>query len=75
MACHCRCGSYPSFSTKKSLIIYGLFEMVSLTRACRINWVMGSVRILERREAVLSNSVTPFFIQTKKNVAKNKGRF
>lgn len=49
--------------------------MVSLTRACRIDWVMGSVRILERREAVLSNSVTPFFIQTKKHVAKNKGRF
>lgn len=61
MACQHKPGSQPRFSTKKkSSSGFGLFKKISLMGACRIDWVVGGVRKLERRGPVLLNSATFF---------------
>lgn len=81
MACKLKPGSQPRFSVRKkkkkkeSLSGFGLFNKISLTGACRIDWVVGGVRRLERSGSVIPNSATLSFIQTPKKFAKNKGRF
>lgn len=52
-----------------------LFKMVSLTGAPRLDCVVGGVRIWERREPLLSNSVTPFFTQTQQLLLKIQAGF
>lgn len=78
-ACQLEPGSQPRFSVqkkkKKSLSGFGLFKKISLTGACRVDWVVGGVRRLERSGPVIPNSATLAFIQTQKKFAKNKGRF